>query len=434
MEKKALHVGIDFSKKRADVGIFGTNGEHIIDHRAFSNSRTGYEQFRNLLLETIEVYGGEEVNISGEATSMYWMPFFLAMTEDEALKACNAHQYLLNPRWVAWYKKCFPVDHKTDQRDVFYIADRTRMQKPSYQWQGDPSWLKLRSLTRLRFHLVQDLTRKKNIYQAYLFVLNNAYTQHKPFSDLFGQTSSELLSQLAELDWEITADIHETAQFLDELSGQRLSDPYDKAKKLQKIASERFLINQELAHTLQDILNLLWSHIHFIITQIKQVEQWITQEAKTHQEISCLRSVPGIGLVFSTGIAAEIGDINRFFQGHKWDAKRKCYRPKNLRDVDAAVAKIAGLWWPRSSSGDFEAEDRKLAKSGNRYLRYYLIQAAEQLRRFVPAYATFYHKKYAEVNKHQHKRALILTARKSIRLFVGLLHRKELFCSEEGLA
>jgi hypothetical protein len=42
-----------------------------------------------------------------------------------------------------------------------------------------------------------------------------------------------------------------------------------------------------------------------------------------------------------------------------------------LRDAEDAVAKTAGLWWPRSSSGEFEAEDRHMAKTGNRYLRYY---------------------------------------------------------------
>jgi len=43
----------------------------------------------------------------------------------------------------------------------------------------------------------------------------------------------------------------------------------------------------------------------------------------------------------------------------------------------------------------------------------------------------FYDRKYLEVNKHQHKRALVLTARKSVGLFVGLLHRNEAYRSEE---
>ena len=45
---------------------------------------------------------------------------------------------------------------------------------------------------------------------------------------------------------------------------------------------------------------------------------------------------------------------------------------------------------------------------------------------------SFCQRKYQEVNKHPHKRALVLTACKSVGLFVGLLHRKEPYRSPEG--
>jgi len=32
-----------------------------------------------------------------------------------------------------------------------------------------------------------------------------------------------------------------------------------------------------------------------------------------------------------------------------------------------SLVKIAGLWWPRFASGDFEAEDHRMVKTGNRY-------------------------------------------------------------------
>jgi len=73
-----------------------------------------------------------------------------------------------------------------------------------------------------------------------------------------------------------------------------------------------------------------------------------------------------------------------------------------------------------------------MAKTGNRYLRYYFIQAANGMRRQIPAYARFYGLKFREATRHKHKRALVLSARKSIGLFVGLLHRKEAYRSKEG--
>ncbi len=54
------------------------------------------------------------------------------------------------------------------------------------------------------------------------------------------------------------------------------------------------------------------------------------------------------------------------------------------------------------------------------------------MRVHIPSYAAFYARKYKEVSKHHHKRALVLTARKSVGLVVGLLHRNETYRPEEG--
>jgi len=432
MQTKELHIGIDFSKLRADTGMFDGQGETIVSHQALSNTNTGFEKFKKLILEASATYDIETVNISGEATSLYWMPFFLEIAKDKELKEANTHLYLLNPRMVKWFKKSLPADHKTDAKDAQIIAERTRVMRPAHEWQPDYDWFRLRYYTRLRFHLVQDLTREKNYFQAYLFVLNNAYAQYKPFSDMFGAISCKFLKQLDKLDEIVAMETLDALQILQESSKTKLPDPLQNLRTLQKIAKERFVINDDFASTLQQILNLVLNHIQFIAGQIRELESMIVVEAARHPEVAALRSVPGIGPIFSSGISSEVGDLDRFLQGQKWDNKRNRYRPKNLRDAEASIAKISGLWWPRFASGSFEAEDRNLSKSGNRYLRYYLIEAAEHLRQHVPAYTEYYQKKYAEVNRHRHKRALVLTARKSIGLYVGLLHRKEPFCSKEN--
>ena len=46
-------------------------------------------------------------------------------------------------------------------------------------------------------------------------------------------------------------------------------------------------------------------------------------------------------------------------------------------------------------------------------------------------YADFYARKYAEVSKHQHKRALALTSRKFVRLVFGLLAKNQLYTGEK---
>ena len=46
--------------------------------------------------------------------------------------------------------------------------------------------------------------------------------------------------------------------------------------------------------------------------------------------------------------------------------------------------------WNRSQSGDFEAEHSRMIKSGNRYLRYYLLEAANSVRRCDSEFRRYY--------------------------------------------
>jgi transposase len=121
-----------------------------------------------------------------------------------------------------------------------------------------------------------------------------------------------------------------------------------------------------------------------------------------------LISIPGIGPVLSAGIISEIGDISRFADQSK-------------------LAKFAGLTWNEHQSGDFTADETPLNRSGNSYLRYYLIQSADQLRRHTSEYQAFYAKKYNEARTHAHKRALVLTARKFVRLIYTLLSTNKIY-------
>jgi len=127
-------------------------------------------------------------------------------------------------------------------------------------------------------------------------------------------------------------------------------------------------------------------------------------------EYQSLISIPGIGPLFASAILAEIGSVKSF--------------PSH-----AALAKYAGLVWNLNQSGNYQAEDTNLSKAGNRYLRYYLIEAANSVRIHSPAYNEFYNKKFHEVKTHQHKRALALTSRKLIRLIFGLLDKNQLYSS-----
>lgn len=153
-------------------------------------------------------------------------------------------------------------------------------------------------------------------------------------------------------------------------------------------------------------LSLTLQNIEHLKRQIKSLDKVISRELKAIPQT--LTTVKGLGDVSAAGIIAEIGDIKRF---------------KN----EASLAQYAGLTWTRYQSGDFDAEERRLTKNGNKYLRYYLVMAANSLRVHNEEYKAYYQTKYQEVQKHQHKRALVLTARKFVRLVFALLSKGQIY-------
>jgi transposase len=121
-----------------------------------------------------------------------------------------------------------------------------------------------------------------------------------------------------------------------------------------------------------------------------------------------LTSIGGIGPVFAAGIIAEIGDI-------------RCFKSDN------AVAQYSGITWSQNDSASFISQETRLTKTGNKYLRYYLIEAANSVRRNEPEYRDYYNSKFKEVTKHNHPRAVVLTSRKLIRLIYCLLVNNSLY-------
>jgi transposase len=148
------------------------------------------------------------------------------------------------------------------------------------------------------------------------------------------------------------------------------------------------------------------ANIRSLTAQLKALDKTIAAELAAIPQT--LDSVPGLGPVWSAGLIAELGDVSRFAD-------------------DDAIAQFAGLTWPAHESGQFQAEDTPLSQRGNRYLRYYLVEAANSVRRHCPEYADYYAAKYAQTPKHPHQRALVLTARKLVRLLDALLRTQTLY-------
>lgn len=228
----------------------------------------------------------------------------------------------------------------------------------------------------------------------------------KVFSDRFGTTALAVYTEFDSVDTLVNMDLHELTEFIQKKGKNRFSDPDSVAKAIQKAARSSYRLPKTVNDSVNQVLSISINSIKSIEAQIKALEKAIAEQMDLIP--NTLTSINGIGPVYSAGIIAEIGNINRF-------------------DNQAALAKYAGLVWKQHQSGGFESENTHLIHSGNRILKYYLCEAAFSLVRCDAEYNRFYHLKYNEVNKFQHKRALALTARKFVRLVFRLLKDNRLY-------
>ncbi len=182
--------------------------------------------------------------------------------------------------------------------------------------------------------------------------------------------------------------------------------PQAVAAAVQKAARSSYRLPKALADPVNLELATQLGVIRALEAQVKALNEPIDRLLAAIP--NTLATVKGIGRVFAAGILAEIADIRRFPDHH-------------------AVAKYAGLAWSRHQSGKFESENTHLLHTGNRYLRYYLVEAACSLAVHDAEFGRYYRRKKAEAKTHAHLRALALTARKLVRLVDCLLRSNRLY-------
>ena len=405
-----LYVGIDVSSKSNVVYFMLPDGSK---HSNFSvaNSHTGSSQLVKRILSTMTSCSLDTVLIGLEATSVYGDNLVYFLREDATLACFDRKIHVLNPKQVNRFKEAYNDLPKNDYIDSFVIADCLRFGRINKEvYIGDYRYKALQNLTRARFFAVSNLIKEKQRFMNILFKKYSTMTQEKIFSDTFSTTALAVYDEFESAEALAAMDLHNLTDFIMEKGKNRFPDPDAVAKAIQKAARSSYRLPKTVNDSVNQVLSISITSIKALEAQIKEFDKAIAAQMELLSNV--LVSIPGIGPVFSAGIMAEIGDINRF-------------------QNQAQLAKYAGLAWKQHQSGDFEAQTTRLINSGNRFLKYYLCEAAFSLVRCDKEYSNFYHLKYKEVNRFQHKRALALTARKFVRLVFRLLKDNRLYTSAE---
>jgi len=399
-----LFIGIDVSSVDLEVCIMNHDGD-VLKSFVVSNNLHGAEFLRDQIVTLSDKYSSQEIQIGMESTSVYsWHPAMF-LNEDAELKRRQAKVYTINAKLINKFKEAYVDLDKTDGIDAWVIADRLRFGRLPLSLIMQEQYIALQRLTRSRYHLVKSLTREKQHFLQHLFFKCNAFTSEVE-SSAFGNAMMELFLEKYSLDEIASMDIAILADFLKEKSKNRFNDPEGVAKCIQKAARSSYRLSKCVEDSIDILMATSIETIRSIKAQIKQLDKAI--ERLLAGIPNTLKSIPGIGPVYCAGILAEIGDISRF------------------KD-QASVAKYAGLTWRRYQSGKFKADETNMIRSGNRYLRFYLVEAANSVKNNELEFRDYYYKKYREVPKHQHKRALVLTARKLVRLVDALLRNDQIY-------
>lgn len=362
-----LYLGIDIGKNTHVASLIDENAKPLFKAHSFSNTTDGAESLLNRL--STHISSENEVEIGMEATGHYWLSIYSFLLD----KGFVVH--VVNPiQTDGWRKGTEIRKRKKDIIDSVLIADLIRYGDFVETSLSDEDTMSLRNLSRFRNYLVSsigDLKRKV------ICVLDQVFPEYQSvFSNIFGETSKELLSNFQSAD-----DFNNiTSSKLEEVLKNLSFKNFDKNKisRISELAANSFGLKFcKDSFSLQ--LKLLIEQIKFIEAQVSDVE---TEENAILEKInSPITTIPGIGNVNAATILGEIGDVERFSNASKLAA---------YAGIDASV----------SQSGEYRSTNNKMSKRGSPYLRKALFQAALIAAFHDPVFSAFYQKKRSEGKHH----------------------------------
>lgn len=407
-----LFVGLDVSSEKLDVCFLSDDDQlTILEEISLGNDLNGATTVKEKVIAFQEAYGFHQIIMGMESTSMYSFHPAMFFNQDQELKTLNTIVTIENPYRINQFSRMFDED-KTDRNDAFRIADFLRIQRFTNSPIKEEKYMALQRLTRTRYQLIKQLTRTKQHFLENLTYKCNTLTRELKALDgttsVFSSTIMSLMTDEYSLDELANMPLEEFATLLQKKGKGRFKNPESLGKAIRRAIVMSYRLGDIAQESIDVVLSVLAREIHALEASIKDLDKAIKQLVTVLPEYQCLTSIPGVGKVYAAGMIAEIGQIERF-------------------EDQTKLAKYAGLSWKVKQSGNYQSEHTPLTKQGNRYFRYYLVEAANSVKQYLPEYQAFYSKKYKETPKHQHKRALVLTARKFTRLVDTLLRNHQLY-------
>lgn len=360
------YCGIDIAKYKHEATVIDESGKALLDSISFSNTKEGCEKLLSLF-ERLSI-SKEELLIGMEATGHYWLSVHAFLIELEY------EVKVINPIQSEAFRKMYIRQTKNDSKDSFIIAQIMRFGQFSTTSMSEEVIVAMRQLSRYRLALVDACGDCK---RRVIALLDQVFPEYSSlFSDIFGVTSKEILSQYPTPEDMLTVSTRKLTNLLEKASRGRFGK--EKAEQLKSVAANSFGVSfAKDAFSFQ--INQLIEQLEFLENQVEELEEQIAALLK--QTGSYITTIPGIGETLGAIILSEIGDIHRF------DAPNK-------------LVAFAGLDVKVTQSGEFTGTRQKISKRGSPYLRRAIWLAASRAAFCDPILSEYYQSLRARGKHH----------------------------------
>ena len=377
-------VGIDIGKNHHEASIVSPEGKQIGRSLRFATTHKGADSLMRFIFKNI---GNSPCVFGMEATGHYWYPIY------SFLKAKGYTIYVINPIQSDSLRKMYIRQTKNDSIDSFLIAEVIRFGQFGTTSMADENILAMRQLCRYRDSVISSRTEIKLRIGTIMEQIFPEY--EKQFSSLWLSTSMGILEKYLTPENIENAPIDELFEIIKDKSHNRLTKA--KAISIKEAAADTFGIKiAQDAFSFQ--LKQLIDRMNFLD---KQIEALDIEIMKYYEQFDCyLHTIPGIGMIATATILAEIGDIHRF-------------------KSSSALVAFAGIDPTVRQSGEFNSTHNHMSKRGSPYLRHAIFLAATTCS-FHNSPLNAYYKKKRDQGKH-HLTATRAVARKLTTVIYAVL-------------
>jgi transposase len=340
-KKYTRFCGIDIAKEKHVMCVIDRDGASCIRPSSFANTADGYQRLLDRLKDTTKT---SSMLIGMEATGHYWYSLH------DFLTRCGYTVAVLNPIQTARQitqaiRKC-----KTDKLDAQCIASLIR--SGNYRPAAIPSETAMtcRQLTRLRYSMMQQQTRIKQLLWSKLHPI---WPEYEPlFTNPFGTTARAVLRTASTPKGILDIDQDDLAEMIYATSRGKLGQL--KAQEI-RAAAQNSVGMQRGRDGISASINCLLDQMEALEPVREKLEEQITDIADKLPQY--LQTIPGASPLSIVSLYGEVDPIKTF-------------------EHPSQLVAFAGLDTTVFQTGQYDAPQRHISKRGSPCLRKTLWQMA----------------------------------------------------------